>query len=173
MKKARFFLAVCVCLGLAAVMAEDNGILVPNRLANAKVGEWASYRLPDGYIQKLTVAKRLGSGPEALVTVKIENIYDGEVVTVHEITQEAGESPTAPRIPAEEGMTVSVRKDSATVKDKTYPVTIVQLDRYTGDEEDDRSTEWWSTPDIPVFGIIKRVEDGELQWEIEDWGEAQ
>lgn len=173
MKKARFFLAVCVCLGLAVAMAGESEILVPNRLANAKVGEWASYRLPSGYIQKLTVAKRAGTGPEALVTVKIENIYDGEVVNVHEVTQEAGESPTPPRIPAEEGMTVSVRKDNANVKGKAYPVTIVQIDRFYGDDEDNRSTEWWTTPDIPVFGIIKRVEDGELQWEIEDWGEAK
>ena len=169
MKKATFFVAVCVALGMGAAMAQD-GIMVPNRLADAKVGEWASYSLPNGYIQKLTVTKRFGEGPEALVSVKIENIYDGEVVTAQEITQEAGEPTTAPEVPAQEGVTVSVRHDTATVKGKSTPAAIVQIERFSGDE-DDGKVEYWLTRDIPVFGIIKKVEDGEVQWEIAEWGE--
>lgn len=169
MKKTRLFLAVCGVLGLTAAAMAQDGVLVPNRLAEAKVGEWASYRLPNDYTQKLTVTKRLGEGPDALVTVKIENIHGGEVVNAHEITQEAGEPMNPPRIPEQKGVTVSVRQDNAAVKGETIAATVVNVDRYLGDE-DDTKVEWWVAKEIPVFGIVKRVVDGETIFEIADWG---
>ena len=170
MMKARIFLALFAVMGMTAAMAQD-GVLVPNRLATAKIGEWASYKLPDGYIQKLTVAGREGSGELAMVTVRIENIYDGEVVTAHEITQEAGEALTEPRIPEEQGVTVSVRRDTAEAAGKSWPATIVQIDRNRG-EDDDGSVEWWVTADIPVFGIIQKVDEGRVMWVLDSWGDA-
>lgn len=170
MKMSRVFLAVCMMTAAMATAMAQEEILVPNRLADAKPGEWASYRLPNGYIQKLTVKKRVGSGPEALVTVKSENIYDGAVITAHEFTQEAGEPMSPPHIPETEGMTVSVRTESASAKGKSLAATVVEVNRYAGDE-DDTKTEWWVAKEIPVFGLVKRVVDGEVNFEIEDWGE--
>lgn len=65
---------------LTAFSHAGETILVPNRLALAKVGEWATYRIPDGFIQKHTVVERVGEGRKAQLKIRVDSILDGEVV---------------------------------------------------------------------------------------------
>lgn len=169
MKMARFIAALCVVAGLAAAVPAEDINLIPNRLSFAKVGEWASYKLPSGYIQKLTVSKRSGEGSDALVTVLVENIYDGNLVEAKEITENAGDAFTSPRVPTDPGVFVAVRNETVSYKGKNYVVSIVEFNRDLGTEDQD-VTEWWSNSEIPVFGIVKKVENGEIAWELSDWG---
>lgn len=167
MKKAILFVAFAVMLGAGAAMAADD--LVPNPLATAKIGEWAQYKVPNDYIQKLTVISREGEGPDAMVTVRIDDIYDGEVVATREISQDAGEPMSPPRLPDDPGIKVTIEKKDAVVKGATLAATVVLVDKeYEG--EDAEKSEWWVASEIPVFGIIKKVTDGETVFEILDYG---
>lgn len=170
MKKARFILALCVVAGVAATaLAQEDANLIPNRLSFAKVGEWASYSLPNGYIQKLTVVKRFGEGPLALVTVQVDNIYGGKVVDSKQITQEAGDPFTSPGTPPDDGVIVSVRNDLITLKGRQEVAGVVEITKDMG-TEDQSLVEWWTNAEIPVFGIFKKVDDGAIAWQLADWG---
>jgi hypothetical protein len=171
MNKTGFLLAVCaaVCL-TAAAMAQDAN-LIANRLSFARVGEWASYTLPGGYVQKLIVIGRSEPGPEGLVTIRIENLYDGQLVEAREIVEKAGEPFAAPNVPVDPGVFVAVRNDIAALKDRDVVAGVVEINKALGTEDQD-VTEWWTSADVPVFGIIKKVENGENAWELVDWQEA-
>ncbi len=171
MKKI-LFLAGLLLAACPAVMAEDhNPDLIPNRLSFAKVGEWASYSLPNGYTQKLTVVGREPNPYGDQVTIKVENIYDGEVVTTQEITQDAGEAFTAPHVPYDQGVTVALRQEAVAVEGAPVAVSVVEMFHYDDDPEAATREEYWITSDIPVFGILRKVEDGEVEWELADYGD--
>ena len=166
---AALVMAVAIC---GVVWAEDgyNPDLLPNRLSFAKVGEWVSYALPDGYVQKLSVIRRAGDSDEGTVTVRVENLWKGEVVDSREITEVAGESFTAPRVPNEPGVTVALRQEAATLRGSPVAVSVVEINTYSDDPDEVKAVEYWITSDIPVFGILKKVEDGEVEWELADYG---
>ena len=166
MKKAIIVLALCFAAVAGAAAGQENGT-VPNSLSDAKVGEWASYMLPGGYVQKLTVIKREGEGPYALVTVKIDNIYDGKVVESKEVTEEAGEAFSTPSTYNDEGVTVSVRNETVKIGGKQAAAGVVAINKWLGwDNEDNEVTEWWVSSDVPVFGIVKKLYNGEVEWEL-------
>lgn len=174
MRKMGVLVAFALVAGLfGAAYAEDdyNADLVPNRLSFAKVGEWASYSLPSGYTQKLTVTKRSGEGADAEVSIRVDNIWEGEVVDSREISEPAGDAFTAPRVPYEQGVTVALRQEVDTLKDNRVAVSVVEINTYSDDPDEAGSVEYWITSDIPVFGILKKVEDGEVEWELADYGD--
>lgn len=174
MKKAFGMLALCFLVFGGAVAAAQDGDLIPNRLSCAEVGEWASYRLPGGYVQKLTVTGRSGQGDDALVTITVENIYDGKVVDTKEISHEAGPVMTTPSIPNVPGVTVAVRNELAKLKGKDIVAGVVEINKFLGvDDEDNTVTEWWTSCDVPVFGILKKVTDGDAEWELHQFGFAE
>lgn len=165
-----FALAMTVC-GMAYAADDYDPDLVPNRLSFAKVGEWASYSLPNGYIQKLTVTKREGADSDALVSVRVDNIWEGEVVDSREVTEVAGDPFTAPRVPNEPGVTVALRQEADSLKGSPVAVSVVEINTYSDDPDEVKAVEYWITSDIPVFGILKKVEDGEVEWELADYGD--
>ncbi len=166
-------IALLLVLGLAAAAAAgETG--VPNRLATAKVGEWATYRLPDGYTQKQTVIARTGTGPEAMVTIRIENIYDGQVVTTAEVQEQAGTPITAPQVPDQVGVKLEIKKENVQVKGRNIVATVLDMERDddNGDDDgDDEETKWYLSAEIPVFGIIKQKVDDDVVFELVDFGE--
>ncbi len=169
MKKAAFILASLLLAGLGYAAAMDT---VPNRISFATPGEWVSYRLPNGYIQKFTVTKRFGEGPDAMVEITVDNIYDGEIINTKKITHKAGDPFIVPEPPNKPGTVVALRDETVHLNGKLIPVSVVEILRYGETPDDSGSTEWWSSAEIPVFGIIKKVEDGETQWELHKHGEA-
>lgn len=169
MNKAKMLVAVAVLLGAGVAMAGEQ--LVPNRLAAAKVGEWALYQVPNNYTQKLTVTAREGEGAAAMVTVRIDDIYDGEVVTTREISQEAGEAMIPPQVPDEPEIAVTFDTGTFSIKGKTVDATVVKVAKDFEGEEDDENTEWWMSTDIPVFGVVKKITDGESVFEVIDFGD--
>lgn len=174
MKKTETFLAFAlavVACGAAWAADDYNPDLVPNRLSFAKVGEWASYSLPSGYIQKLTVINREGVDSDALVSVRVENIWEGEVVDSREISEVAGDPFAAPRVPYEQGVTVALRQEADVLKGSPVAVSVVEINTYSDDPDEISAVEYWITSDIPVFGILKKVEDGEVEWELADYGD--
>ncbi len=168
MKRISLVMAFTVLIAASLATAADT---VPNRLSYAKVGEWASYKLPDGYIQKLTVVDRSGDGPEAMVDILVENIYDGEVIEAKRISHEAGEPTTSPDTSAAPGVLVAIRHETAAINGRTVPVSVVEVLKNAA-EDDRSSTEWWTSGEVPVFGIVKKVVDGQTEWELDGFGES-
>lgn len=172
LKKSLVMAALALALGIGlAAAGEEN---VPNRLATAKIGEWATYRVPNGYQQKLTVVKREGDGSEALVTVRIDNIYNNEVVNTVEFTRDAGDPMEAPRIEYGEGVEVDIDVDRKIVgvKGRNIEATVVEIEYEYGDDEiADEDVKWYVSAEIPVFGIIKKEENDVVSFELIDFGE--
>ncbi len=168
MKKACFLLA-----GLAVVFfasAQAGEIRVPNRLATAKVGEWASYSLPSGYIQKQSVISRTGEGPSASVVVRIENIYQGQLVNSHEIVKEAGDPYHMPEIPTNDG-SVKFSRKTITVKGKPIDTMVIEMEEEDeGDDDDDEEVKWYISAEIPVFGIVRQEMDDDIVYDLVDYG---
>lgn len=171
MKKAGLFIAAIALFGAIGSAWAGDSNLIPNRLSYAKVGEWAQYELPDGYTQRLTVAKRYGEGPDALVTILVENIYDGKVVTAQEITEMAGDPFASPRVPTTKGVLVAVRNEVVPFKGKSVPVSVVEVNKHLG-TEDQEVTEYHTNSEVPVFGIFKKIENGETVWKLDDFGQG-
>ncbi len=159
--------ALAVALAASAAPAAESG--VPNRLSSAKVGEWATYRLPDGYIQKQTVIRRDGTGPEALVTIRIENIYNGSVVNSVETQEQAGPAVTPPQVPDQPGMQIEITVKNVSVKGRNIAATVLEIENDNGD--DDEETKWYLSADIPVFGIIRQEVDDKVVFELIDFGD--
>ncbi len=152
MQKTLTLMIAALVLTCSAALADDDAQMVPNRLATAQVGEWASYQLQSGYIQKHTVTKRDGSGPDAMVTVLVENYYDDELVDSREITQEAGEPMHLAEAP--EGSEIDVDIETMTILGRSMQVWSIEIDY-----DDDKDVEWYISPDVPVFGLIKQESD--------------
>lgn len=170
MNKARIGALLAALLLTTAVWAGETGI--PNRLATAKIGEWATYRLPNGYLQKLTVIKRDGEGPEAMVTVRVENIYDNEVVNTIEFARDAGNPMEPPRVEDDPAVSWEITTRNVTVNGKAIVATVVEIEyEYDDDDIDDEEVEWYMSADIPVFGLIKKVDDDDVTFELVEYGE--
>lgn len=169
MTKIRILVAGVVLFGISAAMAGESG--VPNRIATAQVGEWATYKMPTGYTQKLTVTNREGEGPTAMVTVLVENFYEGELVDSSEIVQEAGERVNPVEVPDDPKISIKVEMKDVTVKGRTIRATVVKVEREADvDDEDDEEIEWYLSNEIPVFGLIKQDTDDDMEYELLDYG---
>lgn len=163
MKKANIFAAMALTLGMGAAAA---GELVPNSLSDAKVGEWALYVVPNDYQQRLSVIERDKDGEDATVTVQVDNILDGEVVSTGYYSDTAGKPMTEPEPPGE-GRVTKVLRDTFTLDGRQYAVSVVRVE---SDDPEEGDTDWWVSAEIPVFGLAKRVEDGETVMELVDYG---
>lgn len=140
---------------------------IPNSMYNAKVGEWALYNVPGGYQQKQTVAKVEGSGTDAQVTVRIDNIYNNQVVQTQEMVVPAG--PQYHGGSPEDGASISIGTENVTVKGRSLPATVV-----TVTSEGDVSKTYLSM-DVPLFGLIRIVNSGDGQeetaFDLVDYGD--
>lgn len=148
-----------------SIMAEDN-VQVPNRMAVSEIGEWVSFNLPDGYVQKHTVVKREGVGAEAQVTIRVDNIYDGEVVNSDYIVEDAGEPVTEVSPSEDAGVAFTCRPDAFMLKGKEYQGVALEVTR------DGKPYQvWYISADIPVYGLGKRTSaDNTSGFEIGDFG---
>lgn len=163
MQKTVMLMFAAVAFTCSAALADDDQ-MVPNRLATAEVGEWATYQLQNGYIQKHTVTKRDGDGPVAMVTVQVENFYDDELVDSREITQEAGESMHVAVAPP--GGEVDVSIATTTILGRSMQVWTIEIDY---DDKDDKDVKWYVSPDVSVFGLIKQESDRGQDYVLVDY----
>ncbi len=142
------FLAV-----LMAMPAFGGETMLPNRLATAEVGEWVMYQLPGGFTQRHMVVERTGSGEDANITIKVDDILDGKVTQSHEVTEIAGK-PMAPMPQLKDPATTAVvREETVKVKDKSFKCVAVDIKK-----GNDVMRTWYVSPDFPVYGLVKRVE---------------
>lgn len=140
------------CVASLGVQAGET--VIPNRLATAKVGEWVLYSIPDGKTQKHMVVERSGTGEDANVSIRVEDFENGKVVQTHEMVEIAGPE-MAPMPPTKDPEAVAmVRNDTVSLKGKTFPVTAIDIKK-----GDDLLRTWYISPEFPVYGLIKRVED--------------
>lgn len=158
---------LAVLFGVIGVVgAEDAATLVPNRLAVAEIGEWVSFELPDGYIQKHIVVKREGEGPESQVTIRVDNIYKDEVVNSDYKVETAGEPLAELPQPEDPEVTLSCRPEVFTLKGKEYAGVAIDVKR-----AGEPYQIWYVTADIPVYGLAKRDGfGGSAGFEIADFG---
>lgn len=146
----------CLFHLLSRGLSAGEEIFLPNGLATAKVGDWALYQIPDGYMQRLSIAKRTGEGIDAEVTVRIESILNDKTVEFIERVQPAGE----PMAPMPEPDDASVRLDLTREtmhmngKDLTgYSVNVMRDDTWL--------QTWYISPMVPIYGLVKcETDDG-------------
>lgn len=142
-------LAVVVC---AAAVAEDS---FPNRMSQAKVGEWVLMEdvsgADVGEKTKVTVTKV----EDGVVTVKREHLDDsGAVVETkeHEIALDRYNE----RMDSIKGRATAITEDFVVIKDKEYPVTAVEFVSQSKTEDgEDREFKIWFTDQLPIGGIAK------------------
>lgn len=162
-------IAALLLVGCVAALPKVQGgepVLLPNRLASAKVGEWVTYQIPDGFTQKHLVVERTGEGAKAQVKIHIDSILDGEVVDTTELVEIAGEESVELPPIEEEGATVSLARKQFNVMGKT-------LDGYTIEvfKSGKLYQTWEVSPTLPVYGLVgRRTDDGGLtDFEIIDY----
>ncbi|MCD8138713.1 MAG: hypothetical protein LUE17_02870 [Planctomycetaceae bacterium] len=135
-------------------------------MAISEVGEWMAFNLPDGYTQVHTVVKRDGDGAEAQITIRVDNVYDGEVVDTKYITETAGEAMTELPEPSSADTTLSIRPTKFTLKGHEYDGVAIDVAK-----NGEPYQVWYVSSDIPVYGVGKRTNaDGFASYEIADFG---
>ncbi len=164
-REMRTSMVVVVAAILSASVAFAAEAKLPNPLHDAKPGEWALFEIPGGYTQKQTIVSRQGSGPEAEIKIRIDNIYNGEVVNSQEVTEVAGEESFELPEP-ESDVVLSVTEETIALKGKDVPVTVI-----TATESDGSATSWYISPVVPVYGLVKQVADDEVEINLVDFGE--
>lgn len=164
MKKSTFAASAALLVALLATSLAAAGESYPNPLFDAQPGEWAVYSIPGGYTQKQTVISREGAGAEALVKIRIENIYNDAVVTSQEIVEQAGD-PTTLLPPPPPGQSMTVVNDSIAIKGVATPVSALLIRDADGDE-----SIWYVSRDIPVHGLVRQEIDGVVEYDLIDFG---
>ncbi|MCC8190108.1 MAG: hypothetical protein LIP77_05645 [Planctomycetes bacterium] len=147
----KHILVAVLLLGAVGLAGAEEVTMLPNRMAVSAVGEWVEFSLPDGYIQRHTVAERNGEGPEAEVIIRVDNIYDGEVVESSTVTETAGEPETAPPVPSDTSVTLRCYPDTFSIRGAEYEGVAVEVSR-----DGEPYQIWYVSPDIPVYGLGKR-----------------
>ncbi len=163
MKRLAFCLMALIWCGLTAYAGEVEVEGLPNSLADVEPGEWASYAVPNGYIQKHTVTKVEGSGPDALVVVRVENIYEDEVVNVVEVEYKAGEVDNPLDIPDQPGVSLNLRRDNIPFKGTRLPVVIMTINA------NGENSEWYLSPEVSVYGLVRQITDGKVVFDLLDY----
>ncbi|MCC8180177.1 MAG: hypothetical protein LIP23_04595 [Planctomycetes bacterium] len=163
-RTTRVFLAAISMMCLTAVASALDAPQIPNSLHDANVGEWAVYSVPNGYQQMHTVLQVLGEGPSATVTVRVDNLYDGEVVSSAQTHHEAGERYHPAAIPDRDDIVVDVEEVNVKIKGTDIAAVVVEV------EQNEEDMEWYLSEQIPVFGMIKQYRDGDLEYELIDFG---
>lgn len=133
-----------------------GSIFLPNGLSTAKAGDWALYRIPNGYAQRLSIVRRIGEGPNAEVAIRIESIMDGKVVEFSENTHAVGE-PTASMPELEDGrVRVALSCETMAWGGKElsgYSMNVTRGGRWL--------QKWYISPMVPIYGLVKcETDDG-------------
>lgn len=149
-------LELCLMAGVLGLMmfriSDTAGqIWIPNRLATAKVGEWVLYKIPDSFTQKHMIIDRIGHGPNAYLTIKIDTLKGRKIVNSREgCIMAGGPIDTIPYLKTED-RTIKLRYESATVKDKKIMLTTMEIIAQHGQ----LLQAWHMTNDLPVYGLFK------------------
>lgn len=168
MERGLAIVALVLVGTLAMPKSADGGdpILLPNRLATAKVGEWVTYKIPEGFTQKHLVVERIGDGAKAQVKIRVDSILDGEVVDTIEMVEIAGEELTEMPDSLEDGVTVELARKNLQAAGKT-------IDGYTIEIFKDGALyqTWEVAPSLPVYGLVGRTtnDGGQTDFEIVDY----
>lgn len=161
-------LALALCLGVSAAIAGERyeNIHIANGLANADVGDWVLFRLPDGKTQKHTVIERNGAGKEATATVQIVD-FQGNVPTFSKKqTFPAGEEFMQPPAPEGKKYTYERRKETVNFDGSALEVTIVDVF-----DKNNKVRTWYLSTEFPVYGTMKRLNgDGDSEFSIVTFG---
>lgn len=156
---------VVMAIAMCADAGAEDSLQVPNRMAKSEIGEWVVFNLPDGDIQKHIVVKRDGEGVKAQVTIRVDNIYDGEVVNSEYIVEDAGESHVAVPPPHDEKVKIRCRDETIGLKGNEYKGVRLDVER-----DGKPYQTWYISSDIPVYGLIRRSEANGAEFEIADFG---
>lgn len=150
MRKAIFMFLALFTLAFAASAAEYN--LVPNRLASAKPGEWATLgNLSDpGELVKVSVVDKVCENGEWVVVVKREHIdAEGKVVDTKE--RRVRMSKYQDRLDKLDQRADRISRERMTINDRNITVYVVEWE----DAENDREIKIWLSHDIPVGGFVR------------------
>lgn len=150
MRYLMIMLLAVVGVAFTAQAAEYN--LVPNRLSQAKAGEWVllgNLSAP-GERVKITVTDRACENGEWVVGLKREHIDEEDNVT------EANDrriklSRYQKRIDDLDQRADRISREKMTIKDRNITVYVIEWE----DVEKDREVKIWLSNDIPVGGFVR------------------
>lgn len=135
-----------------------------NPWADAKVGDWAEYKMSQGPMtmeQKWTVTKVT---PEE-VTYEIATTMMGNTTTITQTVKlnEPGEATGLPKdIPP--GVKPEMGTDTVTVNGKTLECRTVAVDAAG------KKVKTWISDEVPLSGMVKNEMDGKVMMELVDFG---
>lgn len=164
---------------VSAAVAED--FYVPNPLGDSVLGDWVLYQTSDDghQRQKMTVVKIEGEDEDMKITVQFDNIVQGKLVnsgkSVHSIDDFSNEMSSD----GKPGTTISLRSEEVSIKNKPVLCTVVTVEREGADAAGDGENkqpglrEWYLSEDIPVYGVVRQEEDGEVKSRLIDFGRGK
>ncbi|MDR1521057.1 MAG: hypothetical protein LBU23_13090 [Planctomycetota bacterium] len=144
-------LAILLAAGLAtAVRAGD----IPNRLPEAKVGEWLLFQdvsgARAGEQTRFSVVDIQGEGDDKTLTMRMEKFGpDGTEEESRDI--EIKLDRFASRMAALEDKAKQISRERLTVKDKEFQVVAIAWD----DDDPEREIRLWISPELPIGGLVK------------------
>lgn len=150
MRKAVFMFSALLTLAFAASAAEFN--LVPNRLAAANPGEWATLgNLSDpGELVKVSVVDKVCENGEWVLGIKREYI-DAEGKVVETKDRRVRMSRYQERLDKLDQRANRISRERMTINGRDITVYVVEWE----DEENDREIKIWLSHDIPVGGFVR------------------
>lgn len=143
-------------LSTLTVAAADG--FVPNRLAQAKVGEWTLMRHISGEhageLIRFIVADRKGTGDDAVVVLRRERLDEnGEVADEREF--ELNLEKLSQRMAGIEDKAKQTSRERMTVKDKEMVVYAITWDQESRRDGNTYEMKMWVSEEVPVGGMVK------------------
>lgn len=143
-------------LSVLAAGAADG--FVPNRLAQAKVGEWTLMRNVAGEhageLTRFIVVERKGSGADAAVVLRRERLDErGEVSDERQF--DINLDKLAERMAGIEEKAKQVSRERMTVKDKDMVVYAITWDHESKRDGKTYEMKMWVSEEVPVGGMVK------------------
>ncbi|MCD7896824.1 MAG: hypothetical protein LUG50_09150 [Planctomycetaceae bacterium] len=155
MRSLRLVVLSCLCLAVATTAAAVDGPEIPNRLPQAKAGEWVLMQGTSGDNMGVRNRVTVTAVKDGVVSLKRERLApDGTVeeTNAFDLNLERMASRNAD---LREHAT-AINTETIFVKDKEFSVVAVS---WKGDPAEDGSGERefkiWLSPDLPVGGLAK------------------
>lgn len=162
---ARMLIGFVVCLAIAGAAAAADASREPDPTKTMKVGQWVLYKDAAGIEHKQSIIALEGEGDERVVTFKIEEIRDGEVVDSEDKPMNLAERRTVESEARKIHSEIAYDTEKVTVAGRDFDAVVLSVD-YKG-----KRVRTYMSEEVPVTCVIKvEVDDEGPVVELIDFG---
>ena len=152
-----YMLVVVLQMGIRA-----GEVAVPNRIGNAKPGEWATYAFTKEISRKFIVVGFEEKDGVRHVTLKSQTLMNNVVLKEEETSRTVSDSNVL--LKNIEAADVQQREEVIEIKGEKYTVTAISA------KKNGLPITLYISDDFPVFGLVRMDMAGELLLQIHEWG---